>query len=157
MRKLKYGYADKVCINVKAQIVGQELTRLVQVNKGALLPETVVRAARPIRSPLHRCFEWDDKRAAHKYRVFQAGYLLRAVVVISEDPDTKEPISCRAFPCIESEGGNYYTTIAHVMCDAELQENIAQQIARNLRYWRQKGHNLMEFERVWKAVDALKV
>ena len=155
---MKYGYADKACIKVKAQIVGKELSRLAKENSGTLLPETVLRSAKTARSPLHDCFEWDDKIAAHKYRVTQASYLLRAVVVIQQDPENpKKTVTCRAFPCIETDGGNYYTTIAHVMDDAELTENVREQVVRNLRYWREKGRNFEEFERVWKAVDALKV
>ena len=157
MKKLKYAYADKSCVRVKAQLVGEELTKLANINKGALLAETVVRAARPVRSVLHGCFEWDDKKAAHQYRVMQAGHILRSVVVVEKDPETQQSITCRAFPCIEHEGGNYYTTIAHVMDDSELQENLAQQIVKNLRYWREKGRDLHEFERVWKAVDTIKV
>lgn len=48
---------------------------------GLLKPEAVVRAARNKESPLHRLFEWDDKKAAHAWRLEQARELIRSVRV----------------------------------------------------------------------------
>ena len=65
-------------------------------------------------------------------------------------------VTVRAFPCVEQEGGNYYTTISHVVEDPDLQENISEQIERSLRHYREKGRSLRRFAQVWRAVDALK-
>jgi hypothetical protein len=43
---------------------------------GKLSPEAVVAAARDPKSPGHEHFEWDNKKAAHQYRVEQARALL---------------------------------------------------------------------------------
>jgi hypothetical protein len=41
----------------------------------------VVKAAAEKKSPLHARFDWDDKSAAHKHRLEQAGELIRRVRV----------------------------------------------------------------------------
>lgn len=42
----------------------------------------VVDAARPKESPLHRFFEWDNGKAARKFRIEQARWLVRSVRVV---------------------------------------------------------------------------
>ena len=59
-------------------IVAAELAALYSA-KGILLPEDVIEAAKPKTSPLHNLFDWDNKSAAHKYRVEQARALIRSV------------------------------------------------------------------------------
>lgn len=51
-----------------------------------LTPEMVVEAASKPTSPLHGMLCWDDTRAAHEFRLFQARSLIRRVVVYSIDP-----------------------------------------------------------------------
>ena len=59
-------------------IVAAELAALYSA-KGILLPEDVIEAAKPKTSPLHNLFDWNNKSAAHKYRVEQARALIRSV------------------------------------------------------------------------------
>lgn len=51
---------------------------------GILTAENVVNAARSKDNPLHKAFEWDDNIAAERYRLQQAGQLIRCVVIIEE-------------------------------------------------------------------------
>ena len=142
---------------VRAEVVGREIEKLIKENEGVVIPETVVRKAKPKRSPLHKCFEWDDKKAAHLYRIEQAKGLLRSVTVVIQESDDEEgeTIEVRAFPCIESEGGNYYTTIASVMDSVEMSDQLESQILRELVYLRNKHKTYKKFREVWQAVDAL--
>lgn len=50
-------------------------------NGGTLTPEMVVDAAKAKDSPLHSCFTWDVKRAAHAHWIDQARSLIRSVRV----------------------------------------------------------------------------
>jgi len=64
------------------QVIGEELERLRATSD--LTAETVVKAARNAKSPLHGEFVWDDTKAAHRYRLVQARTLVRSVKVIKE-------------------------------------------------------------------------
>lgn len=57
--------------------VRDELRRIHNSNGGKLTPAAVVKAARSPKSPLHNRFEWDDSVAGEKYRLIQAGDLIR--------------------------------------------------------------------------------
>jgi hypothetical protein len=52
--------------------------RLVKTNKG---PADFLRLATNPTSPAHKHFEWDDSKAAHKHRLYQARYYMRSIEV----------------------------------------------------------------------------
>lgn len=63
----------------KRKEVRAELTRLAEVNGGILLAAKVVEAATDESSPLHSCFQWNDVKAGHSFRLMQAEKLIRSV------------------------------------------------------------------------------
>ncbi len=68
---------------VSAEAAGAELDRIYEKN-GELKPADVVEESRPETAPLHPIFEWDDKKAADKYRNEQAKHLMCALVQVEE-------------------------------------------------------------------------
>jgi hypothetical protein len=76
---------------IDPQRVGERLERIRRESDGVLDAVDVVVDARQATSPLHHCFEWDDKRAAHEHRVDQAKQLIKAVTVVVPDGDTPLP------------------------------------------------------------------
>lgn len=66
-------------LRIDAQAAGEVLRALADVHDGRLTPRIVLDEARPDTSPLHSGFEWDDLRAAERYREGQARLLLRSI------------------------------------------------------------------------------
>lgn len=102
---------------------------------GRLDPESVVEAATPPTHPLHEYFEWDNAVAGHKYRLEQAGNLLRVVTL----PPDRGPTDLRGFVCVQKDKhrrGDYVPT----------DEALADDIARRLV--------LADFERAWRDLKA---
>lgn len=65
---------------------------------GRLTPGDVVEAGRDPESPLHPMFEWDDGKAAERWRLEQARSLIRSVTIrveISEDRVITAPVYIR--------------------------------------------------------------
>ena len=91
---------------VGADVVGEELER-IRAKTGQLIPDDVVKAARPKKSPIHTAFEWDDTVASEKYRVHQARNLIRAVRVVIED-ESGESVSHPQFVNINRGHGEQY-------------------------------------------------
>ena len=69
-----------------ASEVYAELQRILQ-RDGRLYPDTVVREAESMDSPLHLLLEWDETEAAHQYRLNQARRMIRGIH-IRRDPDS---------------------------------------------------------------------
>jgi hypothetical protein len=69
---------------VDAQTAGEELERIRVLHGGKLKPDDILKSARATNSPIHGVFTWDDKRAAHQYRLSEARQLVRALVTVNE-------------------------------------------------------------------------
>lgn len=74
----------------KAPAYAKALYMLRQEMDRELKPKDVIEAARNPKNALHDYFEWDNRKAADRYRLDQARYLLGAVRVEIIDPDTGE-------------------------------------------------------------------
>ena len=61
--------------------------KALEDKKGKLTPEQIVKAAENPKSALHRCFEWDDAKAAHCFRVEQAREILVRIKIDVEYED----------------------------------------------------------------------
>jgi len=154
---MKYKWKDKAQSPVKAQIVGTILNGLVENNDGVLLPSTIVRYAKPKKSPLHICFEWDDKKAASKYRETQASYLIRSLVLIEDENENE--VFVRAFVSVQDEESNdrYYTTVQRAVIDPETYDQVLQQAYDDYTALRTKYKHLKEFQKVNEEIDKVKV
>lgn len=58
-------------------------------SKGNVRPVDVIEAARDPKSALHKDFEWDDTKAAHKHRLETARKLIREVKLVFKYEDVK--------------------------------------------------------------------
>ena len=84
-------------VPVDAQTAGDELSRIYKRDGGISL-KTVVDESRGKDAPLHGCFEWDDTKAAEKYRQSQAAHIIRSITVVTEiAADNGSPMAVRAF------------------------------------------------------------
>lgn len=77
--------------------IEQALQALADVHGGRLTPNIVLAAARNDASPLHKCFDWEDKSAAHRWRIEQARRLIRSVrvEVVTQDRAVRAPAYIR--------------------------------------------------------------
>lgn len=155
-KKMQYKKKSGARLPVPAQTIGEELEK-IEADKGTLVPHDVVKSARPKKSPLHSCFEWDDAAAAQKHRIDQARYLIRSVVVVYEDngDEDKDPKTIRAFVSTSSENGDdrAYESIARVMSDDEKRKRLLTQALGELRAWKNRYQGFKEFAEVYDAIE----
>ena len=71
---------------------GQIRDALIEIHNTheGLTPHSVVIEARSKKSPLHDCFEWDDSKAGHAYRLYQARALIRRVHIVVQKNDEEK-------------------------------------------------------------------
>jgi hypothetical protein len=95
------------------------LDALAAKDQGRLTPEGVVSAARPVRSPLHNYFTWDDKVAGARHRLDEARQLIRSfeIVVTTTQYVVHAPAFLRDPRAIPRQG---YISIGRLASDAEL-------------------------------------
>lgn len=152
MTGMVYKWKDRAVLPIEAQVAGEELERIRVSRNGRLTQDDVVAEARAESSPLHPAFEWNDETAAHKYRLEQAGYMIRSIVVTVDKSET-EQVPIRAFVNVEREKDRSYTSLAHAMSDAELRAQVVAKAWAELEAWRKRYAELNEFAKLFMVVD----
>lgn len=129
---------------VDAQTAGNELQRIYE-RDGVIEPETVVEESKNPSAPLHSCFEWDDEKAAHKYRITQAQGIIRAIVSVDEAEQVPET---RAFVNVDRE----YHPVSVVIRNPEKRDTLLQNALNELRWFEKKYNSLQELSGVFDAI-----
>lgn len=114
----------------EAQIIGSFLDR--EFPDGQITPRAVVEKARNPKSPVHKYFEWDDKKAAEKLRLVQARTLIKSIVV-------------------EIEGGVESEAFHHVFVKENKQSEYVrtEDCLNTQELWKQVLHNALQEAKRW--------
>jgi hypothetical protein len=122
----------------------------VHDTRGKLTPEIVLDEARPLNSPLHDRFEWDDTRAAEAHRINQARNLITSCKwVYKEATDKAGPEYVRAFHAIRGDDREYVYEPAHeVASDPMLAKLVLQDMERQWKALYRRFQTFDEFRRM---------
>jgi len=110
---------------------------------GKLTPHLVVEEARPIDSPLHSRFEWDDAVAAEAYRIDQARELIRSVRITYASGIENHHV--RAFLSVHRTDSNSYVPTEEVVADPLLYAIAVRDMERDWNEFRARYEHLKEF------------
>ena len=146
-----YKWKSASQIKCDAQIAGEflsDIERTVGLN-----PKNVVEASRPLESPLHNEFEWDDNIAAEKYRESQASYIIRSIVVDVEDCVTEQPICVRAFVNVKKEDQREYKPIQVVVKDKDYMNSLYESAMKELKAIQFKYQCVERLKHIFEEID----
>jgi len=152
MSQSVYKWKGFVNFGVPAQTAGEELERIRVKYNGRLISANVVTEAKDPQSPLHKVFEWDNAKAAHLWRLNQAGDVIRNIVVVNVGPDGEKK-TIRAFVNVTQDEDRHYTSITHAMSDKALRKQVIAQAWDELTSWKERYKELVEFSKVFAAID----
>lgn len=153
MSDMTYQWKPRVTIPVDAQAAGEHLEMLRTKCGGSLQPANVLEDARHNNSPLHPAFEWDDSAAAEKYRLEQAGDLIRALVVVVNVGPENDPTPMRAFVSVQIDDEPKYTSLARAMSDEDMRAQLVDRAWRELISWRDRYQEYKELARIARMID----
>jgi len=152
-------------IDGEQEAIQHELEQIAERNNGYLSPALVVEAAKDPANPLHDRFLWDDTEAARRFRLVQAGMLLRRIKVVVMRPALdSEPSVPRTVKVIRGTQSNpqrrgkgcaSFALTARIMADAEARQALVQDVIKELRAIRQRYQEITELASVWAAIDTL--
>lgn len=135
--------------------IQKELDTVAGRHKGLLRPKDIVDYAANKKTALHKCFEWDDKKAGHEYRLWQARELVSVYVkVIGQDTD---PV--RAYVSLlndRAKHGGGYRTIEAVLSNNVLRNQLLSEALAELGRFEAKYKQLKELAGVFKAFRKVK-
>ena len=147
---MKYQWKDSN-YKASADMVGRRVAQL-EKQHGVCHPKLLVDDARPLTSPLHDLFEWDDQAAAESYRIDQARGVLQAIRVVFQEGD--EPVM--AFVHVRLEGAPGYVSIIRAMSDGEMREQVLGDALAALEALKRRYDGLRELQPVWQATRKVK-
>ena len=166
----KYSYKKGVGFwKVSAQTVGNAI-EMIKEEKGYATKEDLLEYSRPLESDTHALFEWDDSIAAEKYRLAQAGLVMRQleVEIIRESANaqgvnlsikkTEPTIRTRAFVNIEENYGQFGTPgrfvgISEALSNDTYRDRVLENARKELLSFKTKYQTLVELENVFAVID----
>lgn len=121
----------------------------IRAERGVLIPQYVVEAARPQSSPLHRFFEWDDEKAAEQHRVETARGLIRSVRIQYREPTEDEAaLMGRGYLSVRTPQGpapRAYEPAEVVAADPVLRQVQLQEMRRDWLTFKRRWQDFAEF------------
>ncbi len=141
----------------KAKVTGtfknkwEELAALSET--GMPKPDKVVEFAADENTHLHRCFEWNDGKAAEKYRLDQARKQISMYVMVVQSPTG--PVKIRAFQSLPSDrqAGNGYRKTTDILQDQELVAELVRSAMNDLAVVKQRYEAVAALAPVWEVAD----
>lgn len=132
----------------------------IQKESSVITVQEIVRRAAPAKSPLHKYFEWDDSKAARRYREYQARQLIMQVYVVDADDENAFPV--RAFVNLEPEpdgedfiAGQGYVATSSVAGKQNYEAQVLNYAKEQLAQWKEKFGHYKEFFQVVRAIDSI--
>ena len=116
----------------------------------AVTPEAVVNFARDESTELHKCFEWDDTKAAEAWRKQQARTICGSLVVV-EEKEEKEPISFRILQHDSKEQA--YKPVTLILQNEDEYKRLVNRAKAELASFRERYKNILELRNVIEEID----
>ena len=157
---------------VSAEVAGAVMEQ-IEETQGVLTKENFLEASRAEDSPTHKLFEWDNDKAAEKYRLTQSGRYIANMRVTIETEERKEvstsvtfgekkeddrPETVRAFMSISKDRTDRAVYINHekAMSDEKLRATVLEHAAQELEMFQKKYERYQELAKVFSAIDDFK-
>ena len=117
-------------------------------------PEQIVDKAKDESTELHKCFEWDDSAAAHKYRLSQAQGIVRCLVLVNEKVENKELPKVRAIVSTNMRE-NTYEPVKITIRKVDSYERLKAEALRELEAFRKKYAVIEEIGDIIDELEAI--
>ena len=122
-------------------------------------PDELVEYAKDESTELHKCLDWDDPSAAHKWRKQQARNIMSNLKVewMDSDDAESEPITIRAIQNInDSESGeSVYKETKVILENPDERKQLLEKAKQDMRTFRENYNTLKELKAVFDEMDKL--
>lgn len=118
----------------RAAVAVKALREIRKKEGGVLTSKMVLEYARDPDHPLHNFFEWDDSLAAERYRLEQAGHLVRHLyaVVVMKDSKKPEALPVRVYMHVKKNGERQYVPYDEIAEAPDLADQVLENTKRDL-------------------------
>lgn len=135
----------KAFYNADAQKVAEEIMSIGPEVK----PQQIVEKARDKSTELHKCFTWDNKTAADKWRLHEARNVV-CCLVIHREPEQQDKPEIRYFHKNDYSG---YKPSQFVFTHADEREKLLQAAYADLQAFKRKYESLQELDYILQLIQ----
>ena len=121
-----------------------------EIGEDNTTPEEILEKAKDPNSELHKCFEWDDKKAAYKYRLQQARTIMCNLVFVSDDEEDE----VRTFYNLTFEKAEYHPTKL-ILQKPDEYKVLLEKAKGELFAFKKKYAMLKELKKLFQEIDSL--
>lgn len=114
-----------------------------------ITPEKVLERAKDENSELHKCFEWNNDVAAEKYRIIQAGNVVRMLYIEPKGEGTP-PVRV-----LSRTSDTVYQPTRIFLTNTTEYEDLLKRALSELESFRKKYETLSELEQVFEQIDLI--
>lgn len=156
MAAIKYSAANGARLSdSQAAIFGERITQLSE-KQGFVTPKMVLDDARKPSSPMHEYFDWDNKKAAECWRIEQAKYLIRNIVVTVVNEECQEVrhfFSITPTEGMKTDATKVYVTLNSVLSDDNKRKEVVAYALRELNGWTERYRQYSELTPFVKILE----
>ena len=129
---------------VSAQTAGEHIEELDRLH-GEVTPQILLDDSRPEDAVLHSCYEWDDTKAAERYRLHQSKMIIGNLVCVSINDKDKLQEPVRAFITVNArnEKASYRPTII-ALSEDEARAKVLDNATKELESFKRKYEALLD-------------
>jgi hypothetical protein len=151
-----YKWKKGTQFKISAQTAGERIDEIKSNLGRNIKAQDVVEDARSSSSPLHKVFDWDDKRAAHQQRLYLARVLMASIMTIYVDvTKPSEPArQIRSFVSLRDSGTKRDRTfypLAQVMSDEEKRDQLLRQALSEFKSWKDRYKQFQELSEIFES------
>lgn len=137
-------------IKANPQIAGEMCEQLEKTV--GLSAQTLLDANRDKDAPLHSCFEWNNKKAAEEYRLYQSRHIINCLCYKVDEGEKKEPL--RVFFNI-TRADNNYESLNVILSEEDKYRQLLDRALSELKAFERKYSQLTELEQLFGYINEL--
>lgn len=141
---------------IDPNIFGRHMETL-EKQHGSVTAKILLDSARDEDSPVHSAFEWDNDKAAEKYRLQQATNMIVAIATVQEPEEKEAPTIYRAYSNVDKRNSGKFVSTARALSDEEMRSVVLRHAIEELQQFKRKYLGLKELAKVFSAADDLSV
>ena len=89
-RIYQVSWTERFSTTIEPEVAHREFQR-IEAKVGAVTPQALLDASRPDGAPLHGLFEWDNTRAAERWRLNQAQEIISSLRIVVREGEPEMP------------------------------------------------------------------
>lgn len=144
-----YQWKDGARFKTDANIAGRICADMEAA--GTLTAGNLVEVSRPADAPLHKEFEWNNTKAADKWREHQARNIINSIILVDEQ---EQETAVRAFFKLETKTPTYESVVS-IVRQEDKYAALKEAALRELKAFQRKYSQIVEFGKLFAVIAEL--